>query len=58
MRHGINKNINSFNSKLLIGLLACMIYRIITISISLLYAQFLFHIKSTYQQTYMVFMYI
>lgn len=40
MRHGINKKINSFNSKLLIGLLACMIYRIITISISLLYAHF------------------
>ena len=38
MRSGIN--INSFNSKLRIGLLACMIYRIITISISLLYAQF------------------
>lgn len=40
MRIGINKNINSFNSKLLIGLLASMIYRITTIFISLLYGQF------------------
>lgn len=40
MQIGINKNINSFNSKLLIGLLASMIYRITTIFISLLYDQF------------------
>lgn len=40
MQPGMNKNINLFNDKLLIGLLACMIYRIITISISLLYVQF------------------
>lgn len=40
MRIGINKNINSLNSKLLIGLLASMIYRIITILISLFYANF------------------
>ncbi len=40
MQLGLNKRINSFNSKLLISLLACMIYRIITISISLLYVQF------------------
>lgn len=40
MRIGINKNISSLNGKLLIGLLASMIYRVITILISLLYAQF------------------
>ncbi len=59
MRIGINKNINSLNSKLLIGLLASMIYRIITILISLFYANFfLIHTKFTYQQTSMAFMYI
>lgn len=40
MQPGINKSINSLNSKLLLGLLACMIYRVITISISLTYSQF------------------
>jgi len=40
MRIGINKNINSLNGKLLIGLLASMIYRILTILISLFYANF------------------
>jgi hypothetical protein len=40
MQPGINKSIGFFDDKLLISMLACMIYRIITISISLIYTHF------------------
>ncbi len=40
MQPGKNKEDITFNNKLLIGLLACMVYRIITISLSVTYAHF------------------
>lgn len=41
MQSGQSENINLFNEKLLIGLLACMIYRVIVMSMSIIYGFFL-----------------
>lgn len=40
MQPGTNKENIPFNNKLLLGLLACMVYRIITISLSVIYTHF------------------